>query len=241
MTDSLTLTFAELEFILALRPQRSAALRGNLRLEGDGSTPSLVRAGLASLLARGLCETVDGGAGDGGEGGVRDALPDLRFGPEASALLRALADDDCVTSMAAVWCGERGGVVHVVDGGGARTALYPARFGLFGIEALDAAQPLSAALDRLLSRNFADGERSALVATSAGGERSVAIAIAVDDAGQWSVSDSLDTPDHAVPVSRERALERLAELFDGVAASAASEQPAGLVGSNAPGAQGDPR
>ncbi|MBR7828547.1 hypothetical protein KDK95_19705 [Actinospica sp. MGRD01-02] len=210
MTTSLTLTFAELEFVLALRPRRRATLRGNLRLDGDGSGPSLVRAGLASLLARGLCEAV--GATDEGE---RASLPDLRFDGELSALLTALSDDDGSSVMAAAWCGERGSVVHLVDGRGARMALFPERFGRFKAEVLDAREPVSAVLQRFLSRHLAEGTPSALVATSERDGRSAAVAIAIDAAGNWSASDSADSPDHAVPVTREQAMERVAALFDG--------------------------
>jgi hypothetical protein len=108
-------------------------------------------------------------------------------------------------------------------------ALFPVRFGQFRTEVLDAAEPVSAVLERFLSVHLADGSASAMVATSVRdrGERSVLVAIAVDVAGQWSVSDSFDSPEHAVPVTRERALERIAELFDGslAEADAAGRQP----------------
>lgn len=213
MNDLLMLTFAELELVLALRPRNSAVLRGNLRLTGDdaSSSASLVRAGLASLLARGLCETV----GDAEESASAPTLPGLRFGPDISVLLTALAADDCVTTMAAGWCGERGSVVHVAGGGGARMALFPVPFGRFKAEVLDAGEPVSALVQRFLFRHLAEGETSALVATSVQGEWSVSAALAVDASGRWSFSDSIREPDHAVPVSRERALQRITEVFDG--------------------------
>jgi hypothetical protein len=218
VTESLTLTFAELEFLLALRPTRRAKLRGNLRFDGgDASAPSTARAGLASLLVRGLCETVYAG------GGERASLPDLRFGGELSVLLMALSDDDGATTMAAAWCGERGSVVHLVDGGGARMALFPERFGRFRAEVLDAAEPVSALLRRFLSLHLADGIPSALVAVSTRGQRSAAVALAVDPAGQWSASDSVENPTQAVPVTRERALERIAVVFDSRPVAARSD------------------
>jgi hypothetical protein len=215
VSESLTLTFAELEFVLALRPRRGAALRGSLGFEADEGAPSLTRAGLASLLARGLCETADTAE--------RATLPDLRFNGELSVLLTALSDDGGSTTTAAAWCAERGGVVHVVDGRGVRIALFPQRLGRFRTEVLDAAESVSALLQRFLSRYLAEGTTSALVATSARGGESAAVALAVDAAGQWSASDSLQNPDHAVPMSRARALERIAAVFDGRPAAAQSD------------------
>lgn len=211
MTDSLILTFAELEFMLALRPRHGTALRGNLRLESDDDlgAPSLARAGLASLLARGLCETVRTV-----DGPARPALPDLRFDAAVSVLLNVLAADDCATTMAAAWGAERGSVMHVVDGGGARMALFPERLGRYSAEVLDPAEPLPALLRRFLDLHLADGTPSALVATSVRAGTSRSVALAVDPSGQWSASDSVESPDHAVPVARERALERIDVLFD---------------------------
>lgn len=220
MTASLTLAFAELEFVLALRPRRGTALRGNLRLENvdDETAPVLARAGMASLLARGLCEAV--AADDGAD---QATLPDFRFGGELSLLLNALSDDDGTTTMAAAWRGDVGSVVHVVDGRAVRVALFPERFGQYKVEVLDVAEPVSALLERFLARHLAGGIPSALVAASAHGDRSAVIALSVDAAGQWSASDSVESPDHAVPVSRERALERLAVLFGSWPTAARSE------------------
>lgn len=212
MTEPLTLTFAELELVLALRPERSAVLRGTLEestLDPD-TTAWLIRAGLASLLARGLCETVDADASS-----ASATLPDLRFGGEVGALLTALSQEYATTT-AAAWGGTLGSVVHIVDSADVRVGLFPRRFGRYALELLDAQEPLSALLYRFLSRHIAEGSRSMLIATAAGdGGGLVSAVISVDESGHWFASDTFESPDHAVPVGRERALERIAELFDG--------------------------
>lgn len=215
MPESLTLTFAELGFVLALRTPRSAALRGDLSLQDERITPPVARAGLASLLARGLCQAEKSGESVPGQGGEGTASG-VRFDGELAVLLRILADPDCVTTVAGAWRGEVGSVVHLVEGDGARMVLAPSRFGCFTAETLSAAEPLSTLLRAFLAGHLAEASTSALVVRAVRGERSVSLAIAVDGQGRWFVSDSVRDPVRSMPATPESAVARMTELMDGL-------------------------
>src|SRR2546421_11864992 len=55
MADPLVLTFAEIEFVLRARPDQAEAVRRHLRINPEAATDIVVAAGVAALLARGLC------------------------------------------------------------------------------------------------------------------------------------------------------------------------------------------
>ena len=56
MADQLVLTFAEVEFVLRARSGQADQVRMHLRINPEASTDIVVAAGVASLLARRLCE-----------------------------------------------------------------------------------------------------------------------------------------------------------------------------------------
>jgi hypothetical protein len=212
VSQPLTLTFAEIEFVLAARPQQAAEVRRDLRIDQAQSDPALVRAGLASLLVRGLCEPAETPV---------EGAPNVKPGPEITAVAAALSTSRRHT-VAAGWCGPRAEVMHVYSGGDVRLALFPYQYGRFAVTALDPAEPMSGPLSRFLDAHLADDLESVLIVRSTAGEETVSMAVAVDAAGSWSASDSLQNPDHAEPTTREQVLPRMAELFDGASAVAAS-------------------
>jgi hypothetical protein len=205
VTEPLTLTFAEIEFVLAARPQQAAEVRRDLRIEPDQDVRSLARAGLASLLARKLCESAD----DPAEG-AQDVVP----GPEITAVAAALSTSRTHT-VAAGWRGKQSNVMHLYSGDSLRLAVFPYQYGRYAVEALNPAEPLSGPLSRFLDAHLADGLVSAFIVKSTGADgATVSMAVAVDASGGWSASDSRRDPDHAEPVSRDQVLPRLTELFD---------------------------
>lgn len=209
MPESLTLTFAEIEFVLAARPQQAEQVRRDLRLEPEQDTATVVRAGLASLMARGLCESADTST---------DGIPDLRLGAHLATVATVLSAADTHVT-AAAWCGDRSDLMHVYGGGGFRLALFPFRYGRFSVEILDPAEPLSAPLTRFLDVHLAEAAPSVFIAKSGSDQDPndlAAFAVAIDAAGAWSLSDTRHNPDRALPSTRDEALPRLAELFDAV-------------------------
>ena len=150
MADTTLCTFAELEFLLrsAAGPhgERTAgmdAVRRRLGLQPEAATDIVTAAGVASLLARGLC-TDEGG----------NVVP----GPLVLGAVAALSTLHTMTE-AAGSAGDRTLALHLFSGTAARLAAYPGPFGLYGVEALDAAEPLASPLARFVDHCTAgDGE-----------------------------------------------------------------------------------
>lgn len=222
----LTLTFAELEFVLLACPRQAASLRTRLRLSpagasagdsvdardagdvgdagdpGDGNMGTVAAAGLASLLVRGLCEA--GAAQDGA-----DVVPGL----EIVALAAAFVSARCHVT-AAGWRGRQADVMHVLESSSVRVALFPSQYGRYDVRFLDPAEPLSAPLGRYLDAHLAPGETSVFVAEANAGSVSVAATATVDASGAWFASDSLFRPDAVASASRDAFHARLVDLFD---------------------------
>jgi hypothetical protein len=216
MPDHLTtLTFAELEYLLRSAAESSAgstadstaeldAVRRRLNFQPGVSTDIVVAAGVASLLARGLCR-LDG----------QHVVP----GELVRAAVGAFSTLHTCTE-AAGWMTDRPVVVHLFSGAAARLAVYPGSYGLFEAELIDPAEPVSAPVIRFVDLCTA-GRAAATVLVRSGrpggaGEGDageVGVAVARSSTGAWFVSDSLDHPDPGHPVSREAVLSRLLDLL----------------------------
>ncbi|MET7424229.1 hypothetical protein [Dactylosporangium sp. NPDC005555] len=194
MADTTLCTFAELEFLLrsAAGPggERAADMddvRRGLALQPEAATDIVTAAGVASLLARGLC-TDEGG----------NVVP----GPLVLGAVAALSTLHTTTE-AAGSAGDRTLQLHLFSGTAARLAVYPGPFGLFGIEALDPAEPLASPLARFVDRCTAgDGEAAVVIRPG------FSVARAAD--GTWLLAAE-GSP--VVPVSREDVVAALVERF----------------------------
>jgi hypothetical protein len=196
----LTLTFAEIEFILLACPQRADAIRGQLGL--GPRDEAAAAAGLSSLLARRLCEPADGDA------------KSVRPGPAIKAVIAAFASGTSHT-VAAAWLGDQSDLMHVYTAPAVRLTLFPYRHGRFAVQVLDPGEAVSAVLDRYLAAHLATGQLTALVAKSTTDGETIALTAAVDASGRWSSSDSVGSPEAAAPSSRAEFRQRMAELLDG--------------------------
>ncbi|GAA1518974.1 hypothetical protein GCM10009827_037750 [Dactylosporangium maewongense] len=201
MADTTLCTFAELEFLLrsAAGPhgERTAAMDGvrrRLALQPEAATDIVTAAGVASLLARGLC-TDEGG----------DVVP----GPLVLGAVAALATLHTTTE-AAGSTGDKTIAMHVFSGTAGRVATYPGPFGLFGIEVLDPAEPLASPLARFVDRCTA-GEGEAAVAIASDG---AGVAIARDADGTWMLSAD-DGSGPLSPVGRDDVVAALVSRFGG--------------------------
>ena len=231
MTDPLVLTFAELEFLLSACPQRADAVRAHLRTAEPDQSLATARAGLASLLARGLCENT-------AEAVITEES--VTPGPEVKAVIAAFAAARRHLG-AAGWRGDRPEVMYLYDGDAMRLALFPVPLGQYAVEFLSPEEPVSAPLMRFVDA-FADfsrgGRASALViksravvdadleavedadvvadadASRAGDVPETSMAVSIDAAGTWAFSDSQRSADRGLPVSREWVARRIAELLD---------------------------
>jgi hypothetical protein len=206
MADHLTtLTFAELEYILRSATVPTAdldAVRRRLNFQPGVSTDIVVAAGLASLVARGLCRLA----------GQRVLPGDL-----VRAVTAALSAPH--SSVEAVgWMAGRPVIAHLFSGPAARLALYPGSYGLFEVELIDPAEPLSAPVIRFVDLCTAGPAATTVLvrtAPEAGCADDDGIVIARSRTGAWFISDSLDHPDPASdrPVSRATVVSRLFDLF----------------------------
>jgi len=205
MADPLILTFAEIEFLLRSQPDATGSAREQLDLgHGDG-TDIAAKAGVSSLLARGLC-TLNG--------------DDVEPSREIVAIVAGLSTPT-IRTRALGWIDERMVVVHLFDGPSAKLALFPAAYGQFSVQPLDPEKTTADQLIRFIDSCLAsDGESAVLVQFVRDGEK-VSIAVATDEAGVWYVSDSEDSPDRGVPTTRDGAMARIVELLD-------SERAAGV-------------
>jgi hypothetical protein len=197
MNGPLVLTFAELEFVIKTLPE-PAAVRTSLGLDGEAMSETVFAAGLASLLARGLCVVKDG-----------DVVPESQVIGVAAAFVSSR-----LHVQAAGQTGSLPVAMHVFAAPSVRLAVFPAKFGQFVVELLDPVEPLSAPLTRFLDSCLSDNAETAVVIRSTAGDDVVAMAVAVDGSGTWYISDSVESPDRGVVSSRAGAASRIVELFD---------------------------
>jgi len=197
MTNPVTLTFAEVEFLLRARPEQAATVRERLRINPDAASEIVVAAGLASLLARGLCEV----SGD-------DVLPKGLIVALATGLSTSNAYCEAVA-----WVGTRMTLVHFLDSASIRLAIFPVGSGQYTIELLDAQEPVTGPLTRFLD-TMAQGEGDlALAIRSIAPSGEVSLAVARDAQGNWHLSDSQDSPDRGQPSTRDGVAQRISQLL----------------------------
>ncbi|MER7008760.1 hypothetical protein ABT297_37755 [Dactylosporangium sp. NPDC000555] len=207
----MTLTFAELEFVLRSAGEREVdvdGVRRRLNFQPGVSTGIVVASGVASLVARDLCRLE----------GSR-VVP----GEFVQCAIAALATRHTSTEVAG-WMGGRPVVVHLFSGVTGRLAVYPGSYGLFAVELIDAAEPLAAPVLRFLDLCTSDpgspgsgapggGATTVLVRTQAGDAEETGVAVARSAAGAWFMSDSLERPDPGRPIGREAVVARLLDLL----------------------------
>jgi hypothetical protein len=200
MDDALVLTYAEIEFLLRSQNSGQVDLRAQLELGPAGELDAAARAGVSSLLARGLCTL-------GGESGT-DVTPT----PEVLAIVAGLTTATEATR-ALGWVGEQLVLLHLLYGPLARLVLVPAPYGRFTVMALDPELTVADQLSRFVDSCLTDGAESAVVIQSRTAQATVGIAVARDATGAWFVSDSEGNPDSATPSTRGDVLARIGELL----------------------------
>ncbi|WP_412541310.1 hypothetical protein R8Z50_01465 [Longispora sp. K20-0274] len=199
MPEALVLTFAEFEFTLRSGSGPTIPVRDLLRLRPETASDVVAAAGVASLLARGLCVLDDGR--------VRPTEPITTL---TLGLATAVGHTEAVG-----WIGDRTVLLQLFGGPSVRVAVLPGAYGQFAVELMSPAEPVMGPLTRFIDRCVTDEGASAVLVHSTEGGRDVSAAVAVDECGGWFVSDSQETPDRSVACTRELALERVGELLDG--------------------------
>jgi len=200
MDDALVLTYAELEFLLRSQDPGPVDVRAQLELGPAEELDAAARAGVASLLARGLCTL-------GGESGT-EVTPT----PEVLAIVAGLTTAT-ETTRALGWIDERLVLLHLLYGPMARLVLVPASYGQFTVMALDPELTVADQLSRFVDSCLTEAAESAVVIQSRTADATVGMAIARDGDGAWFVSDSENDPDSATPSSRDDVMARIGELL----------------------------
>ncbi|GAA3859067.1 hypothetical protein GCM10022243_26010 [Saccharothrix violaceirubra] len=191
MVDPLALSRAEVEFLLRVRPPALDSLRTELHL-----APADADAGGRSLTARGLCRFAGGR---------------VVFAAAVAAVADGLSRADRLIRLLG-WDGDRPVVAHLLTGPGVHIGLVSARPDRFTAHRPGRAESLRDQVARFLDRHLTGKRRSTLLVRTAGATGSVDLAVAVDDDGTWSMSDTLASPTRTSPSSRDLAVARIAEL-----------------------------
>jgi hypothetical protein len=193
MSDHLVLTFAEIEFLLRAREPEHVDVREQLGLATGAAADQNAAAGLASLLARGLCTRT----GD-----------------------RVVPSDDLVGIAGALAVATRGTkslgwqdgnpvLLNLFTGPALGVVLQPTAFGQYAVAPLDPEHGLTDQLVGFVDACLA-GTRDSAVLVRSGDMR---IAVATTAAGDWHISDSLTNPDQSHLSTRDGAVARIRELL----------------------------
>jgi hypothetical protein len=193
MTEHLTLTFAEIEFMLRAHEPGQVDVREQLGLSGAEAGQRTAAAGIASLLARGLC-TRDGDRIVPSEDivGVIGALATATRGTKALGW----RDGDPV-------------LLHLFTGPVVGVVLQSTGMGQYAVAPLDPARDLVDQLVGFVDACLADSRDSAVLVRSG----DVRIAVATDADGDWYVSDSAHNADVGVRSTQDQVAARIRELL----------------------------
>jgi len=197
MSESLVLTFAEIEFLLLARRPVLRKLRETLGLEAMGGGDAVARAGSASLLARGLC-VYDG----------ENVVPS----PNIVGVIAGLATAEMATRVVG-WVDGALALVHLLTGPEIAIVFFASSQGQFAVRVLDPELSVADQLSRFVDSCLTDGAESAVVIQSRTAQATVGIAVARDATGAWFVSDSEGNPDSARPSTRGDVMARIGELL----------------------------
>jgi hypothetical protein len=190
MSDHLVLTYAEIEFLLRVREPEHVDVRAELGFAGDERNAS---AGLASLLARGLCS----------QDGERVVPSDDLVG-----VIGALSTTTSATR-ALGWRDGTPVLLSLFTGPVVGLALQPIGLGRYAIATLDPARGLGDQLAGFIDSCLGDGKESAVLVRS--GETRIAVVATAE--GEWYISDSLADPGTSRKSSRDGAVARVRELM----------------------------
>lgn len=193
---TLLLTFAEIEFLLRVRPVTLDGLRDTLGIEQFGTGDDVARAGSASLGVRGLL-TADG----------EDLVPS----PELVVVIAGLSEAVSAVRLVGSIDG-RVTLVHLLAGPDVCLALFASQ-GQFAVRALDLEVTIADQVTRFVDSCLAEPAESAVVIESRTAGETVGIAIARDEDGAWFLSDSERDPDASAPATRDDVVARLGELL----------------------------
>jgi hypothetical protein len=195
MTNELVLTYAEVGFLLTTQPELTGGVRAQLNLPDDADERD-ARAGVASLLVRGLCSLNDS---------------EVRPGDQLIAVIAALTTSTVRVS-AVGWSGPTISMLHIFGGPNASVALVPEAYGRFVVTLVDPTAPIEILAVRMLDALVGEPE-SGLVVRMVRDRSTSGVAIAVDGQGTWFTADADASPDHGVPATREQAVQRLTDLL----------------------------
>jgi hypothetical protein len=203
VSDELVITFAEIEFLLRSREPK-LDVRKLLRIKPEAAGDVIAAAGLASLLARGMCVEADG---------------KIKIDRQVAAIAAVLVVADIAVD-ALGWIGEDMVLLHVFSCPVGQFSFRPVGHGRFLVEALKPDQPLSTGLVKLMELCLAgDGESAVLLKMVTTTSEPISVAVARGVNGEWHLSDSASNAMSSREVTPEAARARVVEVFGGDAAA----------------------
>lgn len=193
MSDHVVLTFAEIEFLLRAREPVHVDVRELLGLAAGAAADQNAAAGLASLLARGLCVRTDD-----------RVVPS----EDLIGVIGAFATATRATKSLG-WQGGNPVMVNLFAGPAVGMVVQPIGHGQYSVAPVDPAHDLTDQLVGFVDACLTDTTESAVLVRSG----DVRIAVAITAAGDWHISDSVSNPDRSRPSTRDGAMARLRELL----------------------------
>jgi len=189
MSAQLVLTYAEIEFLLRSYEPEHVAVREHLGLPTGSDADRNAAAGLASLLARGLC--------------ARDrerVVPSNDLVGVIGALAAATRGTDVL--------GRRDGnpvLLHLFTGPRFGIVVQPVGLGQYAVSPLDPVRDLSDQVVGFVNACLV-GTRDTAVVVRSGAVRA---AVATTATGDWYISDSMNNPNQGHPCTPEDVAARI--------------------------------
>jgi hypothetical protein len=199
--QELLLTRAEIDFLLRAHPSASVPVRAELAFGSDDDTRDQARAGLSSLIVRGLC------VHDGD-----NVIPDEQLVGVVACLTTAKTASSVLVQQDV----EHAVLVHAFAGPIRGVLLIAREFGVYLIRMFEPGTSIVDQVITVLDNHLMDTPgMSALVrGTSDRGHVGASINVAPDR--NWYLADSDRAPDRSVRTTRAEATSRVKELVEQV-------------------------
>jgi hypothetical protein len=201
-TEELMLTRAEVDFLLRAHPCDGVPVRTELAFGDEDDTKEQARAGLSSLIVRGLC------VHDG-----KNVVPNEQLVSVVACLTTAKSACSVL-----VQDGEHVVLVHAFAGPVSGVLLVVREFGVYVIRMFEPGTSIVDQVVTVLDKHLTDTPGISALVRSTSDQGLVSASINVDAARNWFLANSHDAPDRSVRTTRAEATLRVRELVGQVAA-----------------------
>jgi hypothetical protein len=201
-TEELLLTRAEIDFLLRAHPCDGVQVRTELALGSEDDTQEQARAGLSSLIVRGLC------VHDG-----KNVVPTEQLVGVVACLTTAQS-----ASSVLVQDREHVILVHAFAGPISGVLLVAREFGVYVVRMFESGTSIVDQVVSVLDQHLTDSPGMSALVRGTSRRGLVSASINVDSARNWYLADSCDAPDRSARTTRAEATLRVRELVGQVSA-----------------------